>query len=306
MRNLNRFHLNALRAVEAVGRLGSLRAAAEEIGVTVGAVSQQILKTEEQIGCPLFERLPSGLKPTPLGRKILRHLSDGFSELSTAIAQAEKERDHVLNVSVAPAFASKWLVWRLPRFNQLHPDIRLRIDAQLGLVNPSTSDVDVCIRLGQGDWPGVNAEKLLDHRVFPVCSPSLAGRLRSPADLANVPIIRDPNAMFGWDAWLAPNGYDESILGDGPVFSSPLLCLDAAMAGQGVFLAWETLACDTLEAGGLVAPFPDRRGTGLSYWFVTARGDPPSRAVRALRAWLTGELAAMTTGRPRAGSLVST
>ncbi|HET8728334.1 MAG TPA: LysR substrate-binding domain-containing protein [Alphaproteobacteria bacterium] len=296
MQNLSRFHLNGLRAVEAAGRLGSLRAAAGEIGVTVGAVSQQILKTEEQIGRALFERLPRGLKPTPLGQEVLKYLSAGFSDLSAAIALAERRRNDVLTISVAPVFASKWLVWRLHRFNARHPDIRVRIDAQVALVDPNISDVDVCIRVGWGDWPGVSAERLIDQRVFPVCSPAIAERLRRPADLANVPIIREPGPMFGWDAWLGPNGLDESILGDGPVFSDAALCLDAAVAGQGVFLAWETLACDAMEFGRLTAPFPGRYSSGISYWFVTARAGPQARAVRAFREWLKGELGDADSG----------
>lgn len=291
MRNLNRFHLNGLRALEAAGRLGNLRAAAEELGVTIGAVSQQILKAEEQFGRPLFERHPKGLKATAFGQDVLRYLSAGFAEISTGVALAERRREGVLTVSVAPVFASKWLVWRLQRFREQYPDIRIRIDADVALVDPASSDVDVCIRVGRGGWPNVRAEKLLDQLVFPVCSPAMGESLRHPRDLATVPIVREPTPMFGWSAWLGPNGLDESILGDGPVFSDASLCLDAAVAGQGVFLGWETLACDAIAMGRLVAPFPDRYETGISYWFVTARSAPLIRAVSAFREWLTSELA---------------
>lgn len=291
MRNLNRFHLNGLRALEAAGRLGNLRAAAEELGVTIGAVSQQILKAEEQFGRALFERHPKGLRPTAFGEDVLRYLSSGFAEISTGLALAERRREGVLTVSVAPVFASKWLVWHLQRFREQHSDIRIRIDADVSLVDPGSSDVDVCIRVGRGGWPNVKAEKLLDQLVFPVCSPALGENLRHPGDLAAVPIIREPTPMFAWNAWLGPNGLDESILGDGPVFSDASLCLDAAVAGQGVFLGWETLACDAVAMGRLVAPFPDRYDTGISYWFVTARSAPLTRAVGAFRNWLTSELA---------------
>lgn len=293
MKILNRFHLNGLRAVEAAGRLGSLRAAAEELGVTIGAVSQQVLKAEEQFGRPIFERQPRGLKPTPFGKEVLAYLSAGFTEIAAGVALTERRREDVLTVSVAPVFASKWLVWRLQRFNKLHPAVRIRIDADVALVDPNSSDVDVCIRVGWGNWAHVRAEKLIDQHVFPVCSPALAEQLRVPSDLARVPVVREPAPMFGWDAWLAPNGLDQSILGDGPVFSDASLCLDAAVAGQGVFLAWETLACDAIAFGRLVAPFPDRYATGIAYWFVTARAHAPTRAAIAFRDWLRGELATM-------------
>ena len=290
MRNLNRFHLNGLRALEAAGRLGSLRAAAEELGVTVGAVSQQVLKAEEKFGRPVFERHAKGLRPTPFGQAVLGYLGAGFAEISAGLALAERRREGVLTVSVAPVFASKWLVWRLQHFRERHPDLRIRIDADVSLVDPNASDVDVCIRVGRGNWPNVRAERLLDQLVFPVCSPALAQTLRHPRDLAHVPIIREPTPMFGWDAWLGPNHLDEAILGDGPVFSDASLCLDAAIAGQGVFLGWETLACDAIAMGRLAAPFPDRYATGIAYWFVTSRSAPATRAVAAFRDWLKAEL----------------
>lgn len=221
---------------------------------------------------------------------MLRYLGAGFAEISAGLALAGRRRDRVLTVSVAPVFASKWLVWRLQHFHELHPEIRIRIDADVSLVDPNASDVDVCIRVGRGAWPHVRAEKLLDQFVFPVCSPALAERLRHPGDLAHVPIIREPSPMFGWDAWLRPNSLDEAILGDGPVFSDASLCLDAAVAGQGVFLGWETLACDAIAMGRLRAPFPDRYATGIAYWFVTARSAPAAKTVDAFRSWLTAEL----------------
>lgn len=290
MRNLNRVSLGGLRAIEAVGRLGSLRLAAEDIGVTIGAISQQIQKAERQLGRRLFERRPKGLVLTDLGQGVLRHLTRGMGELSAAISLAENSDEDRLTVSVAPVFASKWLVWRLKRFNEAHPDIRVRVDATVGLVDPGIADVDICIRVGRGPWPGVTAAKLLDQRIFPVCSPAMARRIKTPTDLANVPIIRDPEAMFGWNTWLGPNGLDESILGSGPVFSDASLCLDAAIAGQGVFLAWETLAGEALSFERLIAPFPDRYPTQDAYWFVTGQYAHKSNSVRAFERWLRAEL----------------
>ncbi len=290
MKNLNRINLGGLRAIEAVGRLGSLRAAAEELGVTPGAVSQQIQKTEQQLGRSLFERLPKGLTLTPQGEAVMQHLSAGMSELSTAVALAERSREDRLTVSVAPIFAGKWLVWRLKAFYEKHPDIRVRVDATLSLVDPNLSDVDLCIRVGKGDWPDVQAEKLLEQRVFPVCSPTLAAQIRSPEDLSKLPIIRDAGQVYSWDVWLHPNGSNESTLGDGPTFSDGSLCLDAAIAGQGVFLAWETLAADALRRGRLVAPLPGRYTTGLSYWLVVGRHMRKSRSVKLFESWLRQEL----------------
>lgn len=291
MRNLNRVHLNGLRAVETVGRLGNLRSAADELGVTTGAVSQQVQKAESQLGQPLFHRLPRGLEPTPAGQVVLARLENGFRELSAAVALAGQRDENVLTVSVAPVFAGKWLVWRLHRFNEQNPDIRLRIDANNALVDPDVTDVDLCIRITRRGQTGPNTEKMLEHKVFPVCSPEMARLIDQPADLSRVPIIRDPGAMFSWNDWLNPNGLDESVLGDGPEFSDASLCLDAAIAGQGVFLAWETLANDGVRAGRLSAPLPGRFRTELCYWFVTAAAASGNAHIRVFKDWIRAELA---------------
>lgn len=295
MKNLNRIHLGGLRAVEAVGRLGNLRAASEELGVTIGAVSQQILKTERQLNCVLFERRPKGLVATKIGDQLCAHLTAGMAELSKGIKLVETEQSATLTVSVPPVFAGKWLVWRLSRFYAAYPDIRIRVDASQELIDPNISDVDVCIRVGWGDWKGVQVEKLLDQRIFPVCTPEMAVPLNAPSDLAKVPIISEPNSMFDWNSWLVPNGYDTVTLGDGPVFSDASLCLDAAIAGQGVFLAWETLANHAIENGCLVAPFEGRAETGISYWFVLPQNSRPSKAVLAFQTWLREELESSLT-----------
>jgi LysR family glycine cleavage system transcriptional activator len=296
MKNLNRVHLSGLRAVEAVGRLGSLAAAADELAVTPGAISQQIQRTEEALGRALFSREGKGLRLTPLGEEIGVRLTAGMTELSRAVALAEDDPQGVLTVSVAPIFASKWLVWQLAGFRKADPEVRVRIDADVGLVDPNIADVDVCVRVGKGNYPGVKAEWMLDQQVFPVCHPALAERLKAPADLAKVPIVRDRYAMFDWDVWLKPNGLDTSALGEGPIFSDGALCLDAAIAGQGVFLAWEPLASHALASGQVVAPFPDRYPTGHSYWFVTGMTRRPNPHVARFRDWLKAELAASVGG----------
>lgn len=292
MKKLNRVHLSGLRAVEAVGRLGSLKAAAAELGVTVGAVSQQVHKTEQQLNTVLFDRRSRGLFPTKHAIPILQQLTAGMSALSAAVATAEQGRDDTLTVSVAPVFAGKWLVWHLRNFSRAHPDIRVRVEATVALVDPNITDVDLCIRVGKGSYESVEAEKLLDQKIFPVCSPAIASRLKQPSDIAKVPIIRDRGQMFSWDTWLKPNGLDASILGEGPTFSDGSLCLDAAIAGQGIFLAWETLATHALKVGQVVAPFPGRYKTGFSYWLISGNQTRKTRAMSAFGNWLKKELSA--------------
>jgi len=286
MRNLNRINLGGLRAIEAVARTGNLASAAEEMGVTVGAVSQQLQKVERLLGRPMFRRTAKGLQPTERCEDLLPRLTRGMSDLSAAVDIAQREVANALTISVPPVFAAKWLVWRLGEFSAEHPEVRVRIDASSIMTDPNTADVDACIRVGKGDWTGVRLVRLVDQRAFPVCSPELAGKLKSPKDLAIVPIIRDKGQMFDWTTWLGPNGLAEEILGAGPVFSDASLCLDAAIAGQGVFLAWETLAFDSLKSGRLIAPFPGRFRTGYAYWLVLGANAKPPKSLEKFESWL--------------------
>jgi DNA-binding transcriptional LysR family regulator len=291
MKNLNLVHLNGLRALEAVGRLGSLQAAASELGVSIGAVSQQVIKAEAQLGHTIFERRPKGLVVTDIGRPVLARLTESFEKMSEAVALAQRRDNNCLTISVAPVFAARWLVRRLESFARQFPDIVLRIDATLKLIDPATSDIDLGIRVGNGQWPGVNAELILAQEVFPVVAPSRLPGLKSPRDLLSVPAVIDGPAMFDWNVWLKEAGLDGEKVNARHVFSEASLCIDAVMTGQGVMLAWQTLAADAIFEGRLAVPFPIRASTGFGHYFVTAKDQRESQKVKVFKTWLRQELA---------------
>lgn len=292
MKNLNTVHMNGLRALEAVGRLGSLQAAADELGVSVGAISQQVIKTEGQFGFPVFERTGKGLVATEAGQPILARLTDGIQKLSEAVALAHR-RDNscCLTISVAPVFASRWLVRRFDIFAREHHEIVLRIDATMRLIDPATSDIDLGIRVGDGHWTDVQSELLLEQQVFPVCAPELAKGLTNPSDVLRLPAVIDSHAMFQWDVWLRAAGLEGAKVNERHVFNEASLCLDAVMAGQGVMLAWQTLTADAIAEGRLVAASTIRAKTGYGHYFITAKGVRESRKVQIFKAWLRRELA---------------
>lgn len=294
MKRLNAFHLNGLRAAEAVARLGSLHRAAEELGVSASAVSQQINRTEAQVGRALFDRTRTGLVPSELGTRMAARLSAGFRELDEAVALAEDQSSNTLTVSVAPAFASRFLVPRLSRFFALHPEIMFRIDASTRLVDMDSSDVDLAIRLGNGEWPRVRAEKLIEMDIFPICAPSVAERLRSTDDLARVHLIGDASTMISWEGWFAAAGVPPVESLPGIVFTDVLLCLDAVLAGHGVMLGWQMLAGDALADGRLVEPFGVRAPTGLAHYFVTSQTRRVERKVALFKRWVLDEVANAT------------
>ena len=297
MSNLNLVHLNGLRALEAVGRLGSLQAAADELGVSVGAVSQQVIKAEAQLGQPVFQRLPKGMMPVDAARPMLARLTEGFHALSEAVSIGRRQDDALLTISVAPVFAARFLVHRLDRFSRLHPEIRLRMDATTRLADLGVDDIDLGIRVGPGAWPGVDAELLIEQTVFPVCSPALAEKLKEPKDILKLPAIIDGPSMFSWEIWLNEAGLSGAVMATRHVFNDASLCLDATIAGQGVMLAWHTLATYALEQGRLVEPFSVRAHTGMGHYLVTRAGARLPAKVRAFRDWLKTELPPLTESR---------
>ncbi len=290
MRELNRVHLNGLRALEAAARLGSLQKAADELGVTPGAVSQHVIRAERQLGRAVLERTREGFRPTEFGAALLPRLGAGFRELDAAVALARRVDADTLTISVAPVFAAKWLVPRLAGFALRRPGIRLRLDATTTLVDLDTSDVDLAIRVGPGDWPGTKAEWLLDQEVFPVCAPALAAKLREPRDLLALPVVRDAHSSVSWQPWLSQFGLSEDDLPLGNSFTDAALALDAAIAGQGVFLGWQLLAEAALRAGTLVQPFPQRMKAGAAYYLVTSPARREDARVADFKAWLRAEM----------------
>jgi DNA-binding transcriptional LysR family regulator len=181
-------------------------------------------------------------------------------------------------------------VRRLESFARQHPEIILRIDATLKLVDPTTSDIDLGIRVGDGNWPGVTAELILAQEVFPVVAPSRRGELRRLEDVLAMPAVIDSRAMFTWDVWLKEAGLEGREITPRHFFNEASLCIDAVMGGQGVMLAWQTLAVDAVQEGRLAIPYPVRARTGFGHYFVTAPGARESRKVAIFKSWLREEM----------------
>ena len=286
--------LNALRAFEATARHGSLSRAAGELHVTHSAVSHQIKALEAELGVPLLRRAGRGVAVTAVGQQLEAALGDAFARMARAVRLARQgDRGAALNVSVEPSFAVRWLVLRLGRFHAAHPEIDLRLAATGTLADFVRDGVDVAIRYGRGDWPGLRVEHLLTISGFPVCSPGLlaAGRmLQEPADLASHALLHEDDGAY-WRQWLAAAGVPEVDASRGLRFDDTHLALAAAEAGQGVALGDEALAAAALAEGRLVRLFRTEVATDKAYWLV----HPPEAAtqpkVAAFRTWLLGEIA---------------
>ncbi|HET6606245.1 MAG TPA: LysR substrate-binding domain-containing protein [Rhodopila sp.] len=290
--------LLSLRAFVEVGRTSSMKDAAGRLGVTPGAVSQQIKALETRLGLALFERLNRELRLTAEGRHLLDDLSEPFRQIEQAVDRVHARHRTNLLVTTTGAFAATWLVPRLGRFTKRHPDIEIRIHTGPAIVplGSNPGDADIAIRHGLGDWPNLTAEPLLRPRLVPVGSPDLlAGGqpIRHPRDCLEYPLLQDEQAV-DWPLWLRAMGCKSSDprATKGSRFADSTLLCRAAVAGQGLALLRDTYVQDEIAAGrlriALDAPWP----ADFAYYVVT-RPSNDSRWARIdrFRAWLFEETA---------------
>ncbi|MFN0192598.1 MAG: transcriptional regulator GcvA [Aestuariivirga sp.] len=284
--------LNALKAFEAAARLEGFTDAANELFVTHAAISRHIRELEEWLGTELFIRTGRGVTPTEAGRRFGSQLTPLFDAMAAATREAAAQGDvRRLLVTVEPATASRWLVPRLGRFNELHPDIELVIDPSMRLVNFRAGEADVGIRYGPGGWDDVDSFKLADPVTFPVCAPSLIEDRPglTPADLRDFTLLHEDRKQW-WTQWLTAAGADPELGQRGPTFNAQL-AIEAAEAGQGFALSDQVLVTDSLAEGWLTKPFILETKETWAYWVVRAKGIKETAPVRAFREWLMAEMA---------------
>ncbi len=292
--------LNGLRVFEAAARHLSFTKAADELNVTPGAVSQQIKALEDFLQTPVFRRQKRSLLLTDEAQASLPILREGFDKLAEAgkILSAKSDTGR-LTVSVAPSLASKWLVPRLDRFQEAHPEIDVWVSADMDVVDFAVDDVDMAIRYGQGAYPGLVAEHLMAETIVPVCSPNLLTSdhpLKSPEDLTHHTLLHDispdkDESCPTWPMWLKAAGICHRAGERGLKFNQSSLVIEAAVAGKGVALAKSALALADLEAARLVIPFDMTTPTNFGYFIVHPPSKSSSPAVKLFSAWLKEEAA---------------
>jgi len=290
--------LNSLRAFEAAARHLSFTRAAEELHVTPAAISHHIKGLEEHLGLKLFRRLNRAVVLTHAGQACVAGLSDAFDRMAVALERLRaQECSGPLTVSTSPALAAKWLVPRLEGFQELYPEIDVRVSAAMRLVDFAREDVDVAIRYGTGSYPGLLTELLLTNEVVPVCSPALLEGprpLRAPEDIRHHTLLHDDTrtsdgAYPNWAMWLRAAGLEGVDASRGPRFDYPGLVLDAAAAGRGIALALSTVAAADLAAGRLARPFAVTVPTPFAYYVVCPQATAERPKVAAFRRWLRAE-----------------
>jgi LysR family glycine cleavage system transcriptional activator len=291
--------LNALRAFEAGGRHLSFTRAAAELHVTQAAVSHQVKALEEYLGVALFRRLTRRLVLTEAGRALLPVVGEAFDRIAeSAAALHGRDEGRGLTVSLTPSFGARWLGRHLGRFWARHPEIDLKLHHSKRSVDFRREEVDMAVRWGCGDWPGLEAEFLMRAGFTPVCSPALlAGPhpLRRPADLAHHTLLHEED-YEDWAQWLLVAGVEEVDARRGPVVDDASMLDRATLEGQGVALGRTALIAEHLAAGRLVRPFALDLETDYAYYLVYPENALTNPKVKTFRDFLLAEVEAERAG----------
>lgn len=295
-------YLNAMRAFEASARHQSFSGAAEELNVTPAAVGQLVRSLEEWLGTPLFHRSAGGrarLVATEAAQKALPDIRAGFERLSLGLDQLkESSTSGVLTVTVSPAFAAKWLLPRIERFQSAWPELDVRLDTSLKPVDFAAQGIDIGVRYGLGYWAGLTAEKLMNEEIYPVCSPKLLRQdpaLQDPAHLATQTLIHDLSVdehtgFASWNGWLQKAGITGVDTKRGLRINNSAAVLQSAIDGHGIGLARSVMARDDLAAGRLVRLYPEIEFASVLAYYVVYRPERISLPkLIAFRDWLMAE-----------------
>jgi len=292
--------LNPLRAFEVAARHLSFTRAADELFVTPSAVSHQIKTLEENLGIALFMRDTKSLTLTAAGKAYLPGIQEAFKQVIYATQQLrESQGVPSLKITLPPTFAVKWLIPRMRRFMQAHPDIDLEVSTSKYMVDFTREDFDLAVRYGRGVYPGLHSELCLTVEVFPVCSPALMQGehpLKTPDDLKHHVLLHD-NSTYrdvsnpSWAMWLEQAGVTGVEVTRGPSFWPSHLVIDAAIDGLGVALVKKNWVLKDLADGALVRPFDLSLPVEFSYYMIYPQERMSDRRIAAFVAWVHEEIA---------------
>ncbi len=285
--------LLSLQAFDAAVRLGSFKDAAEALHITPSAISHRIRNLEKAMGDTLFSRAHRVVEVTPTGRRLAIATGRAFGELMRATTPlAGTEANRRLRLSLSSTFVSAWLIPRIAGFITSHPEIELSIENSNRVLDLENEPFDAGVRAGDGNWPGLVAQHLMDLHVTPVATPALAQRLklRQPADIVRAPMIHVVSFPLAWPIWLRQAGAGSVKARQAVWVDSFETALQLAESGAGVALGLAPLFVEREQAGAVCRLFPLSHATG-GYWLVHRPQETGNPALRSFKRWLRGELA---------------
>jgi len=288
--------LAALSVFEAAARHHSFTRAAEELGLTQGAVSRQVAQLEGLLCVRLFERVRQRVALTPAGTAYASEIRPLLERLTAATvnAMATKGQGGVLNLAILPTFGTRWLIPRLRGFVERHPDVTINFVTRLVPFDFEVDALDAAIHFGRAIWPGAMLHRLMGEEILPVASPALVEResLDEPADALRVMLLQQVTRPNAWANWLAAQGLNPAAARPGARFEQFAMVAQAATAGLGLAILPRFLIEDELRAGTLVTPFGRPMVGEDAYYLVYPRAKATQPSVAAFRDWLLAECAA--------------
>jgi LysR family glycine cleavage system transcriptional activator len=286
--------MHALKALDAFARLGTVWAAAEELGVTRSAVSHRLAMLQEILGFEVLERSGKGIVLTPRAGRYAQDVHKSLTLLTNALEDStHTEIDGVLRISSTAGFASMWLCNHIGSFHAEYPNLHVEITSSPVLDDVSARNIDLFIAFGDGNWPKHSLKHLYDVEFLPLCSPMLLnirGGLIAPADVLRFPLLH-LRRWDDWSRWLAMSGVEFPMRSAGTTFSDLMLVQTAAIAGQGIMMGDEVTCAGPLAAGQLVSPFTNKIKSTGGYYLVNDRKKKPTPAVMAFTRWLESLIA---------------
>ena len=278
----------ALAALEAVDRLGSATAAAEEMNLTQSAVSRQLHNLEAQLGQPLFFRRGRALVLTPEAASYAAEIRAALQKITQAsIRLTVNPLGGSLDLAILPTFGMRWLVPRLPDFARRHPEVSINLTTRLKPFNFAAEPFDAAIHFGNSDWPGTQALRLKPEAVVAVCAPALLeGRAPAgPEDLLRLPLLHIETRPDAWAAWFAAHGVQEARV-SGAIYDQFATITQAALHGLGVALLPDYLAEQDLATGRLCMAWSGPTPSPGAYHLVWPVEKAREAALTTFRDWL--------------------
>lgn len=286
-------HLTWLRAFEAAARHLSFTHAATELNLTQAAISKHIKLLEHHLGEPLFERRPRSLVLTKTGAAYLPKVRDGFDRLIAGTEEVFGGRSSDAMTLRAPVgFSTTWIVPRLLRFVERYPDVPVRLVSSIWDDKTPADRVDLEVRYGNGDWDGVQADRLTWEVFEPLCAPALLNSgppLKEPADLHHHRLLHVLGYEEGWATWCRAAGVEDLDYGAGMQFDTSITVFEFAASGGGVALARSSMSGPMLESGRLVRPFYLPVPLVEAFFLTRPQGRTPHPNLSLLRDWLLQE-----------------
>jgi LysR family transcriptional regulator, glycine cleavage system transcriptional activator len=298
--------LNGLRAFEAAARHLSFTRAAAELNVTQTAISHQIRRLEEQLGLKLFVRRNRALALTREAESYLPAVRAAFEDLRRATQRLKRpQRDGLLTLSTLASLAAKWLLPRVVAFQEAHPGLEVRVSASTHLVDFQREEIDMAVRYGRGDWPGLRAHWLMAEDIFPVCSPALLkgpNPLKRPEDLAHHTLLHATLSREDWQLWLTAAGLPTELAQRrGLTFDQSFMCIEAAIEGLGVALGRSAFVEADIAQGRLVVPFDVVLPAEAGFYIVAPEETADDPKIALFREWLIKSVTPGAKAPPPAG-----